>query len=144
MDEAQLGAFYPRSAGEGDMASVRESEAEMIRLTPSNHWLSRLIRRSTTSELPDYPRTEKIVCPQCNRYQLAQVHFEAWMPFPSKCEVCGFLITESEWVRVNPRHCFCSSCGRQRHNGNFCWWCRLRDRMQLRVSSFLKWINKEK
>lgn len=54
-------------------------------------------------ELPGYPRAETIRCPQCGKIQVAHIHFEDWMPFPSyvhDCEACGYTIMESEWERV--------------------------------------------
>ena len=55
------------------------------------------------TELPGYPRAETIRCPGCGKVQIAQVHFEDWMPFPAyvhDCEACGYTILESEWERV--------------------------------------------
>ena len=59
---------------------------------------------SKTTELPGYPRTETIYCPQCRKVQTAQVHFESGMPFPAyvhDCEACGYTIMESEWEMVH-------------------------------------------
>ena len=58
---------------------------------------------SERAELPGYPRTETIRCPECGKVQAAQVHFEDWMPFPAyvhDCQACGYTIMESEWELV--------------------------------------------
>ena len=50
-------------------------------------------------EEPGYPHKVKILCPGCDRVQLATVHFymnEPWPDYTHICE-CGYAITESEW-----------------------------------------------
>lgn len=71
--------------------------------TPKTSWCERHETVGYNAELPGYPREETIRCPQCDRVQAAQVHFEDWMPFPAyvhDCEACCYTIMESEWERV--------------------------------------------
>jgi len=47
---------------------------------------------------------EKIICPECNRIQDAKVeHTFPWFSYIHECE-CGFIIMESEWIRVEPKN----------------------------------------
>lgn len=44
--------------------------------------------------------TEKILCPECTRIQLATVeHTLPWPSYFHECE-CGYMILESEWNPV--------------------------------------------
>ncbi len=41
---------------------------------------------------------EKIICPECNKYQYALVeHTDPWYTYLHECEQCNYIITESEW-----------------------------------------------
>jgi len=47
---------------------------------------------------------EIIICPQCGAVQAARVVWEKDDPWPQYvhiCSVCGYLITESEWVTAH-------------------------------------------
>ena len=45
----------------------------------------------------------KIECPNCGEICEAKVEYVNWLPFADythECEHCGFMITESEWEKV--------------------------------------------
>ena len=57
-------------------------------------------RNRVAKNVPGYPRTESILCPECLAPQRAVVDWEEWMPRPARvhtCGVCGHVIMESEW-----------------------------------------------
>ncbi len=45
--------------------------------------------------------TEKVECPECGHDQMAIVlHTFPWWSYVHECEVCGYMIMESEWATV--------------------------------------------
>ena len=46
--------------------------------------------------------TEQIECPECGLHQIAKVeHTEPWWTYIHECTNCGYLIMESEWIRIS-------------------------------------------
>jgi len=90
------------------MSRGRESAEACTRYTPDPaHPLTIAAREregeQNANDAPGYPRKENIRCPECTRVQLALVRFDDSMPAPlyvHTCEVCGYMIMESDWEQV--------------------------------------------
>ena len=90
------------------MCFVGSQVATCPRYTPDpSHPLTIAAREregeQNANDAPGYPRKENIRCPECTRVQLALVRFDDSMPAPlyvHTCEVCGYMIMESDWEQV--------------------------------------------
>ena len=53
-----------------------------------------------------YPKKVRIICPECEQEQPAEIYFYKGDPFPvyqHECRQCAYIITESEWSEVDRR-----------------------------------------